>query len=97
MTDAAPKAETLNVDFNRLTLGDMEDFEDLTGKPFMQTMEGITKGSMASVPIKTLTALVFLVKRIENPAFTIEDARKVRVTDLVFDLGGEPDPTEAAG
>lgn len=96
MTDLTP-SEPVRLDFNRLTIGDMEDFETMTGQPFQETMEGVAANASASVPVKILKAIVFLCKRLDDPDFKMTDARKVRVSELVIDMGGaEPDPTAAA-
>jgi len=83
------------------TLGDMEDFEEVTGKTLKDALkpvplyedDGVTrqfdeKGrplSEANVTAKVLTALVWLAHRANgNPDFTLAEARRVKVTELVF-------------
>lgn len=89
------------------TVGDLEDFEDIVGVPFDEAFKEVaTKDEDGKVirdekgrPVKTvkmgaktLKALVYLTKRAENPDFTLEDARKVKVSELV--MGTEVDPKD---
>ena len=95
MADAKP----LRFSVDDITVGDMEDLEDITGMPFGNLLDLLAKaesGGTMSIPIKVLKALVFIVYRQDNPEFTIDDARKVKVTELELVLE-EPGPTEAAG
>lgn len=74
----------LTFDFDELTVGDIEDFEDACGIPIFEVKQG-------SVPTKALAPLIWISERRNNPAFTLDDARKVRVSDLEY---GDP-PAEA--
>lgn len=80
---------TLAVDLDALTIGDLEDFEDIVGVPFDEA----EAASFRSV--KAIKALVFLTMRKTNPGFTLDDARNVKVSAL--QLGTEEDPTAAGG
>lgn len=87
----------LRFSVDSITVGDMEDIEEATGKPFGEIINQLTStnGSL-SVPVKTLKALVWIIYRQEHPDFTLDDARKIKVSELELVLT-EPDPTEAAG
>jgi hypothetical protein len=74
----------LNIDPNEFTLGELEEFEELTGL-------GIESLGPA-MPTKALTALVYLVERRTDPEFTMEAARKLKVGDIEG-----PNPTTPAG
>lgn len=94
----AEASKPLRFSVERITVGDMEDLEEITGRPFSDLIELLGKaesGGKLSIPIKVLKALVFIIYRQENPDFTIEDARKVKVTELEIVLE-ESRPTEAA-
>lgn len=82
-----------------LSIGDLEDFEEITGMQLQKALEAKPvlddegnqvkdeKGRPlreAQLSTKVLKALVFLTKRREDPTFTIEDARNVKVTELNF-------------
>ncbi|TXH55731.1 MAG: hypothetical protein E6Q97_08205 [Desulfurellales bacterium] len=71
-----PESETLTLDPNELTLGEGEEFEELTGV----TVASIKPG--AALPVKALTVLVYLIRRRTDPSYSLEDARKVRFAEL---------------
>lgn len=88
---------TLRLDPESLTLGDLEDFEDVVGKavdevlkprPILdddgnKVLDERGRPEMGvRIPAKALTTLVWLAKRKENPAFTRAEARDVRVDQL---------------
>lgn len=90
-----------SIDPDGFTLGDMEDFEEVTGKTLQSALKPVPifdeetgerakdeKGrplSAADVTAKVLTALVWLSARADNPDLTLADARKIKVTELVFE------------
>lgn len=89
----------LNLNPEDLSLGDLEDFENITGKSLQDALAAKpvlddngkqvkdAKGRPlreAQLSITVIKALVYLTKRRENPAFTLEDARNVKVTELNF-------------
>lgn len=95
-----PEAKPLRFSVDSLTVGDLEDIEEMSGMSFDDIMGHLTSGKVGAggkvgVPIKVLKALVFVVYRAADPAFTVEDARKVRVSELEVVLS-EPDPTGPA-
>jgi len=87
----------VTIDPDNQTLADMEDFEAYVGVPFHEAVKPrpvfgengervfdedgrpVTEVRLSS---KALTALVWISKRAENPNFTIEDARRVKVGSL---------------
>lgn len=92
------EAQPLRFSVERITVGDMEDLEEITGLAFGDLLDMLGKaesGGTMSIPIKVLKGLVFIVYRQDNPDFTVADARKVKVSELVLELE-EPRPTEAA-
>jgi hypothetical protein len=64
------------MDINTLTLGDIEDIENYAGLSFSEI--GEDKPGVA----KLRTALVWVLKRKENPTFTIDDARMLTPDEL---------------
>lgn len=98
-------SESMKLDANALTVGDLEDFEDFVGKPLDEavvekplrdevTGKRLTDDagkplSEIKIGAKALVALVWLVKRQDIPGFTIDDARKVKVSSLAVDFGGD--------
>ena len=90
----------LHIDPDSMTIGDLEDFESVTGKSFDKVLAGtIVKDEETGEVIKDdkgrpvrevsmravdLKALIWVTQRAANPEFTLEDARNVRVTDLAI-------------
>lgn len=100
----------LRFDPDSLTLGDLEDFEAFVGNTIDEVIKPVPvvddngdrvfddrgRPEMTTkVPAKALVCLVWLVKRADDPAFTIADARRVKVSALsmsapeVADRGNE--------
>lgn len=76
-------------DLESLTLGDLERIEEATGQPAMEWFRQIQGGSLGA---KDLALLVWVVRSREDPTFTLEDARNVRIDEL----GGGLPPVDAA-
>lgn len=77
-------AGALKIDLEDFTLDEIDEMEDLTGKPF---------GEMFS-SAAGLKAAYFITKRREDPGFSWDDAGKVKVRDVT--VGESADPTDAA-
>jgi len=76
----------------------MEDIERIAGQSFAEILDLLTassEGGRLNVPIKVLKAVVFVVHRQDNPQFTEDDARNVKISELQVVLS-EPDPTPPA-
>lgn len=82
-------SDTITIDPDDLTLGEVETIEDIVGKPFSQVF------SNGGVSAKAAVALVYVVKRRANPDFTLEEARAYKISDL--DFGAGADPTNGSG
>lgn len=84
----------IRLDPKALTLGDLEDFETATGEGLMETFEKIDKaGTFTSLRARSVSALIWVCARQDNPDFTLDDARKVRVDELEIEEVDEADPT----
>src|SRR6478609_6572189 len=68
--------------FDDFELGDLEWLEDFLGKPLTDL------GNLNSV--KAGIGLVYLVRRREDPAFTVDQARKVKASALFSGETAEP-------
>ena len=81
----------IRISLAELTLGDMEDFEDISGIPFDEIAQMAREAkdeegeSKKSLPTKALIALTYISERRDNPDYTIEDARAIKVLELEFD------------
>lgn len=71
-------------DFDSLTLDEVETIENLTGVAIERLAEdGAPKG-------KNLKALIFVMMRRNNPAFTMEDAGKYTLSQATALFGDDP-------
>lgn len=83
----------LTLDPDALTFGDMEDFESFTGQPLMDTFTKIgDDGRISGLGAKAVLGIIWVCGRASNPEFTLDDARKVRVSEIEVEVGS-PDPT----
>jgi len=72
-------------DLSTLTLGELADFEEVTGRDPMSLPDSWRPNA------RDLVAFGWIIGRRRDPAFTLEDARNLRPEDLVDMV-----PTEAA-
>lgn len=71
------------IDFEQLTLDEVETIENLAGVSIDKIVgDGMPKG-------KNLKAIMFVLKRRENPDFKLEDAGKFTVADVTALFGGD--------
>lgn len=99
----------LVVDEDDFTIGDLEDFEEITG----ESLESVLQGEVAldedgnkkfdekgrplremKVSAKVVKALVYIIRRREVPGFTLEDARNVKLSSIEWADSSEPDPKD---
>jgi hypothetical protein len=107
-----PNSVALRIDPDSLTIGDLEDFEDVVGAPLYEALqpkpvigpdgkkvldENGRPELETKISSKALKALIWISQRIDNPEFSLEDARKVRVSALelvgVDGPGNDEEPT----
>ncbi len=84
---------TLAINLDDLTLGDLADIEDACGVSMLDLKGG------AKIPARVIPALVWIAERHNDPSFTYEQARAVKVTSLDVQGGpaaGVANPPEAA-
>ncbi|MCB5179508.1 hypothetical protein [Streptomyces antimicrobicus] len=96
MTNAT-ETVSLRVDPDVLTIGDLEDFEEVVGAPIYDVLSPRPvigpdgkkvldeKGRPeleTKIPTKALKALIWITQRAEKPGFSLDDARNVRVSAL---------------
>lgn len=77
-------------DLDKVTVGDIVDIEETVGMAWDDIVD------MDSPPTKVLLAMLWIVKRRDNPAFTLDDARATPLADVQALTVGA-DPTGAAG
>lgn len=80
------------LDLEDLELGELEDLAEVLGiRDFREF------GRMAeAMPPRMMSAVAWLAKRREDPAFTIEDARRMKVRELE-ELFGAINPNAGGG
>jgi len=87
--------DEIRVDISDLTLGEVEQFEEITGLAMSNFGEG------KPFPAKALVALVYLTQRRSDPDYTLEDARGVHISALNYGApedaaSTDPTPLRAA-
>lgn len=78
--------ERIVIDIDDLELGEVEEFEEAMG----QTLDEININSA-----KALIRLVWIVKKRDDPKFTLTKARKLKLSQFGMD-GDEPGPPTRA-
>lgn len=58
-----------------LTMGELCDYEDITGMTIDRLGSGV-------VTTRMLLAMVYITRRREDPSYTLEDAKRVRLMDI---------------
>ena len=97
MSTPNTESVSLRIDPDVLTIGDLEDFEDVVGAPLYDVLQPKpvrdSEGKkvldadgrpelQTQISTKALKALIWITQRIEKPDFSLEDARNVRVSAL---------------
>lgn len=81
--------EPLDLDLDALTIGDLEEIEQVMRKPMHQLFP--QDGGYTAAGI---VGAVYVTMKRKDPSFTLDDARKIKIASV---MGAEPDPTNAAG
>lgn len=81
--------EVIEIDIDDFEIGEIEDFEALSGVSFDEVLAGKKSTQM-------LKFLVWIVKRRTNPNFTLEDARKIKMGEFNMAPSGDQSPTVPA-
>ena len=96
------KIKLTNVDLNDMTVEEAETLEAYTGMTLREYQKEMDKYRptgdeeadaevVPDPPMKLLTPFIWIAGRAENPNFTIDEARKVKMTDLEgAGTGGDP-------
>lgn len=73
-----------DLDMDKLTLGELEEIEDATGR----SLSDMDQGS-----VKTMNALAWIAKRRKAPMTTLDDIRQLTAGDI--EVVEDEDPTQA--
>jgi hypothetical protein len=79
----------IQVDPSALTLGDIADLEEHVGVPGSELFTRLSSGAW-SAPM--FEGMVWVTARRDNPEFTLEDAKKVLLSDV--EMVASEDPLE---
>ena len=64
------------MNINELTLGDIAEVEEMSGQSFASLTDGKSaKGSL-------MVALAWVIKRKEDPKFSYEDAKQLKMSEI---------------
>lgn len=88
---APDPVESVRLDVDDLTIGDLEDFEDVVGEPLM----GFVGNTGKAMSAKVMKALVWITRRRDDEGFSLEDAAAVKVSALDW-AGDEEDGDEGS-
>ena len=77
-------------DLDKVTVGDIVDIEETVGMPWDDIVD------MDTPPTKVVLAMLWVVRRRQDPSFTLDDARQLPLSE-VQSLSVGSDPTGAAG
>jgi len=80
----------VTVDMNTATLGEIEQFEVDAGL----TWDEFTDGKSS---VRTTMALICMQERRKNPKYSLDDARKLKVTEIEFEPEDEAPVPPTAG
>jgi hypothetical protein len=82
--DITISIEGKTYDLDDFELGDLEWLEEHVGRPLME--------ENAMFSMKAMVGFVYLIKRRENPQFTLDEARQIKLSVLGEDEAGEEKP-----
>jgi hypothetical protein len=77
----------ITIDLDTLTLGELDFFEEQSGL----SVEDLAAGKSSA---KSAMALICIQERRTNPAYTMDDARKIPVSELEVEVA-DPTPPKA--
>jgi len=78
------------LDIEQMTLADLEFFEEQSGL----SIEDLSQGRFTT---KAILALITIDRRRTDPAYTMDDARKLKFGEVEFAAAADPTAGEAAG
>lgn len=83
-------AETPVLDFDALTLGDIEDIEEYTGMQIGRVINRLEAGAAdpLTMPAKLMTVAVWMVEHAANPRWTLAETRQMPLSGLQAKLEG---------
>lgn len=91
---AGGEPATYDFDIDDLYAGEIVDLEEASGKALGELAEGFVKGSFTSA-----AWLLWVLRRRDEPSFTVADMRQIRMSELDFEIEDEApaEPQKASG
>lgn len=75
--------DSVVIDTAVLTIGDLELFEEISGSDYM-ALAKLKDGD--TIPLKMLTALLYVFGRKSNPELTLDDVKDLSITQLNIEI-----------
>lgn len=73
----------LRLDASVLDIGDLEDFEDITGTPLLEVFSRLRSAGLTALPIIDLKGLLWICRRREDPTYAFGDTRRITLPELM--------------
>ena len=88
--------EKILFDLDNMTLADLEKLEEAADAPVSAIIQSLAGGLLTA---RMIAAIVWISRQKTNPAFTLEDARAMKIGEVAFatpEREPEPNPPAAA-
>lgn len=92
----------LSLNKDTLTLGDLDDFEQVSGQSLdrvLESFDGAGESALGGLPMKSILALLWITGRQSDPDLTYEKVRAIPLSELdaiEVDVEESTDPTSAS-
>lgn len=92
----------LSLNKDTLTLGDLDDFEDVTGQSLdriLEAFDGAGDSALGGLPMKSVIALLWICGRQDDPDLTYDKVRAIPIAELSgieIEIEETADPTNAS-
>lgn len=92
----------LSLNKDTLTLGDLDDFEQVSGQSLdrvLEAFQGAGESALGGLPMKSILALLWVCGRQDDPSLTYEKVRATPISelsDIEVDIEETADPTNAS-
>lgn len=81
--DKSSAVEPMNIDVTSFTLGELSDIEDLIGEEALSSLlTTVSSGGTFRPSMKTLMAVVWIMKRRADSSLTIDDVRAMPIASV---------------
>lgn len=74
----------IEININDVSLADLERLEEASGKPVSELYDDLERMKQGQIYARDLVALVYMVMTRRDPAFSIEDARQVGLSEIEY-------------